>query len=139
MEDQIIENQDQITEKDITALAEIPTTKITSVDRVENALAEFVKDTFSMVNEDYKFNRLLRDELITKMQAGELNASQMVMLYTTDSVNISDRMSKTLSPLMQLFTSKQQAEMAKAQQKESPISTNNINDASTIGAPKKLE
>ena len=84
------------------------------VKAVEGALSQFVKDAFDVTRSDFEFGKVIQDKLMQDIQNGSLNPNQLIALYSSFAVNSNDKISKLLSPIMQLMTARQQAELAAA-------------------------
>ncbi len=88
-------------------------TEKSPIGEVENALSLFVRDAMDVTRVDFQFNSALQEELLKRLPG--MSDNQIAALFSNTNVNLNDKISKVLGPTFQLMTSKQQAEMAKAQ------------------------
>lgn len=137
------ENELQVlSEMNELAVTEAPTveTEKSPIGAVENALSKFVQDAMDITREDFTFNKALQDEILSRLK--NLSDNQITTLFSNTNVNLNDKISKVLGPTFQLMTSKQQAEMAKAQVEQKALSTGVVvtgNDMRQVNANTSSE
>jgi len=95
---------------------------LSPIDKVESSLSKFVEDSFAVTKDDFQFKKNLQEEISKRLPSMKNN--EVIALYTNDSINGNDRLSKVLGPMSQLLTAKQQAEMAKNQNEAKSGSVN---------------
>jgi hypothetical protein len=83
---------------------------ITPVESVEKSLAQFARDSFEIVRNDYDFHQKIQGEVTKRLD--KFTENQLIALLSNDSVNLNDRVSKVMAPTFGLITSKQQSEIA---------------------------
>lgn len=81
---------------------------------VEKRLSDFVADAFNATNKDFAFQEKLKDELLRRVSS--MTDAQIIALYSNNSVNLNDRVSKVIAPTFGMIQTKQQAEIAAAKQ-----------------------
>ena len=81
---------------------------------VEKRLSDFVADAFNATNKDFAFQEKLKDELLKRFSS--MTDAQIIALYSNNSVNLNDRVSKVIAPTFGMIQTKQQAEIAAAKQ-----------------------
>ena len=111
------EEQDLQVLKNLNELSSTETppveTEKSPISAVENALSRFVQDAMDVTREDFDFNTALKNEILKRLP--NLSDNMVATMFSNTNVNLNDKISKVLGPTFQLMTSKQQAEMAKAQ------------------------
>lgn len=81
---------------------------------VEKRLSDFVADAFNATNKDFAFQEQLKDEL--RKRFSSMTDGQIIALYSNNSVNLNDRVSKVIAPTFGMIQTKQQAEIAASKQ-----------------------
>jgi hypothetical protein len=108
---------------------------------VELTLSKFVSDAFELTRRDFELGDAIHQSLIQDLQMGALTPNQKIALLGTHSVNLNDRISKLVSPTLQLMTARQQAEIAAASQiAQSKQAQNNVTNITALNqsAPKDV-
>ena len=105
--------------------------KDSPLEAVEQDLAKFTQDNFSLLMTQSNWVQEIQAELRSRFglseKDGGLSANQLIALLTNESVNLNDRIAKLLMPTFQLMTARQQAETAakQAELKNPNITINN--------------
>lgn len=81
---------------------------------VEKRLSDFVADAFNATNKDFAFQEQLKDEL--RKRFSSMTDGQIIALFSNNSVNLNDRVSKVIAPTFGMIQTKQQAEIAATKQ-----------------------
>jgi hypothetical protein len=144
--EEIIENEikelEVLNQMSQVTTQEVDNAKIDSpVKFVEKSLSQFVADAFEVTRRDFELSDAIQQSLIQDLATGALTANQKIALLGTHSVNLNDRISKMVSPTLQLMTARQQAEIAAASQiatqKQAQNSITNITNLNQ-DAPKDV-
>lgn len=115
--------------------------KDSPLEAVEQDLAKFTQDNFSLLMTQSSWVQEIQAELRSRFglseKDGGLSANQLIALLTNESVNLNDRIAKLLMPTFQLMTARQQAETAakQAEMKNPNITINN----GGYGSPSELK
>jgi hypothetical protein len=120
MSDQELINTEIETLEKMNKMLEAPTENVQAAiiekptEVVEKRLSDFVADAFNATNKDFAFQEKLKDELLKRFSS--MTDAQIIALYSNNSVNLNDRVSKVIAPTFGMIQTKQQAEIAAAKQ-----------------------
>lgn len=93
----------------------------TNISKVEEQLVGYYEEITKSTESDIEFNEYMKEEL--KMKFSEMSAKEMMNFYTNYNVNLNDKISKSLAPVSNLLTAKQQAEIAEQSRRERNVSS----------------
>lgn len=128
----------EITPIIVDSLPTIPAEKESNISKVEAQLVDYYKEITESTNSDLEFNEELKQEL--RLKFSEMSAKELMNFYTNYNVNLNDKISKSLAPVSQLLTAKQQAEIAEQAKKERMVqSATQINIQASGGSPSDYE
>lgn len=128
-------NKELQTLETMNSLAETPDKSVQDAKLSENtiedlsrSLANFTKDSFALIKQDFSFREELKDEFRKRIQLdpkdGGITSRDFLGFFNSESVNMNDRLSKVLGPTFQLMTSEQQAVYAAKQAELKAAGTN---------------
>lgn len=126
-----MENMNELLKQDTQNVVEARIEKPTEL--VEKKLSDFVTDAFNATNKDFAFQEQLKTELLKRV--GTMTDNQIIALYSNNSVNLNDRVSKVLGPTFGMIQSKQRAEIdasAKMAQNQIIVNPQQTNVSSKI-------
>lgn len=108
-----------------------------NISKVEKQLVDYYEEITHSTESDIEFNEYMKEEL--KMKFSEMSAKEMMNFYTNYNVNLNDKISKSLAPVSQLLTAKQQAEIAEQSRKERQVSSATQINIQTGATPSDYE
>lgn len=109
----------------------------TNISKVEEQLVGYYEEITKSTESDIEFNEYMKEEL--KMKFSEMSAKEMMNFYTNYNVNLNDKISKSLAPVSNLLTAKQQAEIAEQSRRERNVSSATQINIQTGATPSDYE